>query len=199
MKTGRNDPCHCGSGRKYKKCCLMKDERKVMSEEQKQAGPSMEEAIKHLHGYMKQRVIQHNAVVQVLNNILCCLETLPASKERDFVKADFERRINEMVGEGMGRDAQVTTALFNLMKNYPIVTKPQLHNDKEEPVNAEPEKTQEAEPAVSQASEEVQEAKSNAAVSDALEGDVQDAATEVSDVEDEIDDIVEDEDKGEVI
>ena len=28
MKVGRNDPCHCGSGRKYKKCCLMNDERK---------------------------------------------------------------------------------------------------------------------------------------------------------------------------
>ena len=25
-KTGRNDPCHCGSGRKYKKCCLLVDE-----------------------------------------------------------------------------------------------------------------------------------------------------------------------------
>jgi hypothetical protein len=23
---GRNDPCHCGSGRKYKLCCLDKDE-----------------------------------------------------------------------------------------------------------------------------------------------------------------------------
>ena len=23
---GRNDPCHCGSGRKYKHCCLAKDE-----------------------------------------------------------------------------------------------------------------------------------------------------------------------------
>lgn len=23
---GRNDPCHCGSGKKYKKCCLSKDE-----------------------------------------------------------------------------------------------------------------------------------------------------------------------------
>ncbi|MGE5362380.1 MAG: SEC-C metal-binding domain-containing protein [Bacteroidales bacterium] len=23
---GRNDPCHCGSGRKYKQCCLEKDE-----------------------------------------------------------------------------------------------------------------------------------------------------------------------------
>jgi hypothetical protein len=23
---GRNDPCHCGSGRKYKHCCLDKDQ-----------------------------------------------------------------------------------------------------------------------------------------------------------------------------
>ncbi len=26
MKLGRNDPCHCGSGKKYKKCCMEKDE-----------------------------------------------------------------------------------------------------------------------------------------------------------------------------
>ena len=25
-KIGRNDPCPCGSGQKYKKCCLAKDE-----------------------------------------------------------------------------------------------------------------------------------------------------------------------------
>jgi tetratricopeptide (TPR) repeat protein len=25
-KPGRNDPCHCGSGSKYKKCCLAKDQ-----------------------------------------------------------------------------------------------------------------------------------------------------------------------------
>jgi preprotein translocase subunit SecA len=24
QKVGRNDPCHCGSGKKYKKCCLPK-------------------------------------------------------------------------------------------------------------------------------------------------------------------------------
>jgi SEC-C motif-containing protein len=23
---GRNEPCHCGSGKKYKQCCLAKDE-----------------------------------------------------------------------------------------------------------------------------------------------------------------------------
>jgi hypothetical protein len=26
MKIARNDPCHCGSGKKYKKCCFAKDE-----------------------------------------------------------------------------------------------------------------------------------------------------------------------------
>ena len=29
MKTGRNDPCPCGSGKKYKKCCLIKEQPKV--------------------------------------------------------------------------------------------------------------------------------------------------------------------------
>jgi hypothetical protein len=27
MKTGRNDPCPCGSGKKFKKCCEAKDEK----------------------------------------------------------------------------------------------------------------------------------------------------------------------------
>ena len=26
MKHNPNDPCHCGSGKKYKKCCMLKDE-----------------------------------------------------------------------------------------------------------------------------------------------------------------------------
>lgn len=26
-KTGRNDPCHCGSGKKYKRCCLQEDQK----------------------------------------------------------------------------------------------------------------------------------------------------------------------------
>ncbi len=25
-QVGRNDPCSCGSGKKYKKCCLLKEE-----------------------------------------------------------------------------------------------------------------------------------------------------------------------------
>jgi tetratricopeptide (TPR) repeat protein len=30
-KPGRNDPCHCGSGKKYKQCCLGKDEAAATS------------------------------------------------------------------------------------------------------------------------------------------------------------------------
>ena len=26
IKVGRNDPCPCGSGKKYKKCCMVKEE-----------------------------------------------------------------------------------------------------------------------------------------------------------------------------
>ncbi|MBE0511302.1 MAG: SEC-C domain-containing protein, partial [Gammaproteobacteria bacterium] len=27
MKIGRNDPCPCGSGKKYKQCCLQTDQQ----------------------------------------------------------------------------------------------------------------------------------------------------------------------------
>ncbi len=29
VDLGRNDPCHCESGKKYKRCCLMKDEKQI--------------------------------------------------------------------------------------------------------------------------------------------------------------------------
>jgi hypothetical protein len=38
MSPGRNDPCYCGSGKKYKKCCLSKDERARKNEEAESAG-----------------------------------------------------------------------------------------------------------------------------------------------------------------
>jgi preprotein translocase subunit SecA len=29
QKVGRNDPCPCGSGKKYKKCCMLKEQSKA--------------------------------------------------------------------------------------------------------------------------------------------------------------------------
>jgi hypothetical protein len=34
---GRNDPCHCGSGKKYKQCHLVEDEAKARAERAKGA------------------------------------------------------------------------------------------------------------------------------------------------------------------
>jgi hypothetical protein len=36
-RPGRNEPCHCGSGRKYKHCCLEKDEAKARAAREKAA------------------------------------------------------------------------------------------------------------------------------------------------------------------
>ena len=30
-RPGRNEPCHCGSGRKYKQCCLEQDDAKALA------------------------------------------------------------------------------------------------------------------------------------------------------------------------
>ena len=42
-RPGRNEPCHCGSGKKYKHCCLEKDEALDREARAKAA----EEAIAH--------------------------------------------------------------------------------------------------------------------------------------------------------
>lgn len=34
MKTSRNQPCPCGSGKKYKKCCLSQDQKTVAEQSQ---------------------------------------------------------------------------------------------------------------------------------------------------------------------
>jgi hypothetical protein len=41
-RPGRNDPCHCGSGRKYKHCCLEKDEKKAAAARAKAAKTAAE-------------------------------------------------------------------------------------------------------------------------------------------------------------
>ena len=50
-KIGRNDPCHCGSTKKYKACCLAKDETAAREAREKAAeaapAPAAEEKPRH--------------------------------------------------------------------------------------------------------------------------------------------------------
>ena len=43
-KPGRNEPCHCGSGKKYKQCCLPKDEAKAAKARAKATAEAAREA-----------------------------------------------------------------------------------------------------------------------------------------------------------
>jgi len=43
-RPGRNEPCHCGSGRKYKQCCLPKDEALAAEARAKVAAEAAAEA-----------------------------------------------------------------------------------------------------------------------------------------------------------
>jgi uncharacterized protein len=45
-QVGRNDKCPCGSGRKYKQCCLGKDEEKARKARAKAAEKAAKEAEK---------------------------------------------------------------------------------------------------------------------------------------------------------
>lgn len=38
LTPGRNDPCRCGSGKKYKRCHLAADERRARAQESRAAG-----------------------------------------------------------------------------------------------------------------------------------------------------------------
>jgi hypothetical protein len=40
-KIGRNDPCQCGSGKKYKKCCMTKDKEPKKDVQQSPKRPSI--------------------------------------------------------------------------------------------------------------------------------------------------------------
>lgn len=47
-KIGRNDICHCGSGKKYKKCCLEEDTSKKQMENQYVSSELMDVSMEHL-------------------------------------------------------------------------------------------------------------------------------------------------------
>jgi tetratricopeptide (TPR) repeat protein len=51
IKTGRNDPCHCGSGKKYKRCCLQKDQVAESAALAQAAAARAAEATQHDHNH----------------------------------------------------------------------------------------------------------------------------------------------------
>lgn len=63
-KLGRNDKCHCGSGKKYKKCCLEKDKQATPLD--LQVTPA---SFDHLLSYEEVKVMSTNEIISKLRNM----------------------------------------------------------------------------------------------------------------------------------
>jgi SEC-C motif len=55
-RLGRNDPCPCGNGKKYKQCCLRADERK-MADGTARAVPRAIQWLNSMHGQAVREVL----------------------------------------------------------------------------------------------------------------------------------------------
>lgn len=53
IKVGRNEPCPCGSGKKYKDCCLSKGEKYLIKMYQKQGKIEKPSVVKSLIKMLK--------------------------------------------------------------------------------------------------------------------------------------------------
>jgi hypothetical protein len=147
-RPDRNDPCHCGSKRKYKKCCMEKDEDLLKEAEHNKGVEVMHqmcegripfrkpEAIKflgaHTDGWMKA----HLDDIKYITAMIRALKTFPAQGSNSFVMldgeyiytrddliAEYERSLEEMAGKNARNDYMVEYALSEFMKKDAFIGK----------------------------------------------------------------------------
>jgi hypothetical protein len=58
-RPGRNEPCHCGSGRKYKQCCLEKDNAALTAANAQAAADTTAEAAADASREAPKRITRH--------------------------------------------------------------------------------------------------------------------------------------------
>lgn len=69
MKIGRNDPCHCGSGKKYKKCCLERDKSINRVEDIFEKAGLINPAFNHLMTYEEVNELSTEKIIQKLREL----------------------------------------------------------------------------------------------------------------------------------
>ncbi|MCP4686409.1 MAG: hypothetical protein GY859_00060, partial [Desulfobacterales bacterium] len=118
-KLGRNAPCHCGSGRKYKKCCHDKD-RKLLRDASPYEGVTMTQA-RTTPGLVDGGEIIHGMKAFELKKLT------PSKLNEEQLLAAFKRanlfRLNEVAlamllelkGRGRNADDTITPLLVDLL------------------------------------------------------------------------------------
>lgn len=66
-RVGRNEPCHCGSGNKYKRCCMAKDTERLRDSSDI-PGMTREELVSQIEGHLtieRLKAMNHNELVRL--------------------------------------------------------------------------------------------------------------------------------------
>ena len=113
-KIGRNEPCPCGSGKKYKKCCLAKDETEASREPN--STPSGEAKTIHDMGLSAQKGVLEDyhelETAEEKIDFLKKLFPLPADFDTDYAIEIFSPFHNTMGAEGRHAEAVEIFRLF---------------------------------------------------------------------------------------
>lgn len=101
FKIGRNDPCPCGSGRKYKHCCLAADERR--ERERGACSRAVHRALDWLHEHHRDAMpeaLQEGFLGSLSDEDFHALDALPA---------DYQAMVQANLGDWMLFDATIET------------------------------------------------------------------------------------------
>jgi len=104
-KTGRNDPCPCGSGNKYKKCCLTKDE------------PADSERLAESQGERDERAAEHRLQLRRFKAAIAA--KFAGNEETDDADdlTDASNAVLDLIHAGKLDEAEA--AARNLLARYP--------------------------------------------------------------------------------
>jgi tetratricopeptide (TPR) repeat protein len=100
-KIGRNDPCRCGSGQKYKRCCLPRDEAAAAAD--RAAAPPPEPAIPPFE------IVSEDDGLDEASNVVIDLIDAGRLDEAERAAQDLLERYPE-VHDGLERVAMVAAA-----------------------------------------------------------------------------------------
>lgn len=101
FKIGRNDPCPCGSGRKYKQCCLAADERRQRERSARER--AVHSALDWLHEHHRDAMtetLQNGFFASLSDEDLQALDALPA---------DYQAMVQFNLGDWMLFDSTIET------------------------------------------------------------------------------------------
>lgn len=69
IKIGRNDPCPCGSGKKYKKCCLGKNESDLKNMEKARLVEDFKQYLSGFWSYEEAKLLSTEEIIQKLDGM----------------------------------------------------------------------------------------------------------------------------------